>query len=352
MRFLVIFVLCGLPIVLGWRGGRRIDWKWWEKLETKVLQPKLCYRRRGYCIFDWREGWCPEGYETRWNRQCGYYGVCCIFPPRPITAVPPTLITTSPPKVTEFECGVSKFGADAMKWRIVGGRDADHGEYPWQVSILYLGVHWCGGTLINRDWVMTAAHCFISKPARDFSIILGQHRLNDDDKTEQHIGISKIIDHPEYHFHDTEHDLSLVKLSHAGTYNDYVIPACLPGKEEVFEGMFCTVTGWGHTAENGLRSNVLKEVTVPVVTRDICAKRLESKGDVYGTNICAGYEDGGKDACQSDSGGPLNCRKFGENWMVAGVVSWGDGCGKAEKPGVYTSVAAYSEWIKETVAAN
>ncbi|XP_060112693.1 serine protease 27-like isoform X1 [Heteronotia binoei] len=246
-------------------------------------------------------------------------------------------------------------GQKGYSTRIVGGKPAADGAWPWQVSILQSGKHICGGSLIAEHWVLTAAHC-LTRNIDEYELEVGAYQLqNPPSEGRQIFSMSKICSHPDFDGHDgSSGDIAVVKLSSSITFTNDVLPICLPNSSVQFpDGEMCWVTGWGQikVGVNLPPPQTLQELEVPIINRDACNElfSINPEADldpnpVKEDMICAGYTGGGKDACQGDSGGPLVCPRE-EGWILAGVVSWGEGCALANRPGVYTSVPYYDDWI-------
>jgi len=249
-----------------------------------------------------------------------------------------------------------KLNPDVGIGRIVGGEVAEDGEFPWQVSLRQVGAigatHFCGGSVINENWVMTAGHCCAGQTPLFMHVVAGGIKLNSAEGEEERRDIDKIIGHPDYDSRDLTNDICMLKLSKPLEWTDFVQPIALPeAMQETEANTDAIVTGWGTTSEGGLAlPNVLHKVTVPVVADEECAASYSSSGiAVVDSMICAGLPEGGKDSCQGDSGGPFI---DAESKTLLGVVSWGIGCGRAGYPGVYTQVSYFIDWIQETMANN
>ena len=240
---------------------------------------------------------------------------------------------------------------------IVGGQPADPGEYPWQVMVLPGGFI-CGGSLIHPEWVVTAAHCMFDQNGNPFSagqisVRLGEYRRSVNDGTEQIRSVAQVIVHPNYNPANNDNDIALLKLTSPGVLNSAVAlisPATSPQVDALVEaGDPSTVTGWGDTSEGGNLSDVLMEVSVPIVSNASCN---QAYGIITDNMLCAGLAQGGMDSCQGDSGGPLIVPRGDGSWLLAGIVSFGNGCARPGFPGVYTRVSRYQTWIGQFVPIN
>ncbi len=224
--------------------------------------------------------------------------------------------------------------------KIVGGVEAGQGEFPFIVS-LQNGSHFCGGSLIKKNWVLTAGHCANESdaPAR---IVIGLQDQRDQSKAEVFTA-EKVIRNPGYDYGKTDYDFTLIKLSGDSKYEPIALNS--DDFKDSSEVMF-TTAGWGVTHEGDWDlPDLLQKVDVPFVNNTKCAAAYPDQ--ITDRMICAGYDQGGKDSCQGDSGGPLLMKKDGKNVLV-GVVSWGEGCARSNKYGVYSKVSSVLQWINET----
>jgi len=242
--------------------------------------------------------------------------------------------------------------------------DSEYGEYPWHVGLLanvdgdteYV----CGGALIDSLHVLTVAHCIKSFYADELIARIGDWDVNSEIELYQHkdMSVSDIFLHERFFAGSLHNDIALLRLARPVLWDDMpqVAPVCLPKSQQSFTGTRCWVTGWGQDAfkEEGRLQARLQEVDVPVVGHRVCERALRRNGgmgrrfQLHPGWICAGGERG-KDACSGDGGGPLVCQ-VGDSMELAGLVSWGVGCGEEGVPGVYTNIAAYVNWISETIS--
>ncbi len=224
------------------------------------------------------------------------------------------------------------------KGRIVGGQQAVKGEFPFLVSLQAGSYgHFCGGSLIKKNWVLTAAHCI--EPNYLKTVVIGLHNQSDTAGVEK-FTVAQTIMHPKWNKNTMEYDYALVRLNGESKYQ----PIALNTKDLVGNVDFVTA-GWGTTSESGSVSKVLMKVSVPLVSKEACEAAYP--GSLSETMVCAGYPEGGKDSCQGDSGGPLMMGS-GSSRVLAGVVSWGEGCARPNKYGVYSNVKVALDWINST----
>lgn len=250
--------------------------------------------------------------------------------------------------------------------RIVGGKPADIHLRHWQVSLnaalatSNFDGHFCGGSIISENWILTAAHCVDRDTTPDqVDIVSGTQDLT--------VGgtrtpVQKIIIHNKYNPQKHDNDIALIKLMRPITTSSVAAPISpidqihelqLPLKKAI-------VSGWGAPKEDGDITNILMEAKVPIVTligdekpQKVCTEPgAYTKDEITNNMLCAGLPNGKLDACQGDSGGPLAFSNGTDPYVLAGIVSWGDGCARVKKYGVYTRVAIYADWINAQMKAN
>uniref|UniRef100_A0A674AGT7 Serine protease 56 n=1 Tax=Salmo trutta TaxID=8032 RepID=A0A674AGT7_SALTR len=277
----------------------------------------------------------PEEGERSWalSQACGYYRRRC------------------PPGDTEEEalCGQrvsSVLNATQPRSRIVGGSPAPPGSWPWLVNLQLDEGLMCGGVLVDRSWVVTAAHCFAGSHSESYwTAVVGEFDITKTDPDEQVLKVNRIIPHPKFDPKTFNNDIALVELTSPVILSEHVTPVCLPSGLEPPTGSPCLVAGWGSLYEDGPSADVVMEAKVPLLPQSVCKSAL-GKELVTNTMLCAGYLSGGVDSCQGDSGGPLIYQDHvSGRFQLQGITSWGDGCGEKGKPGVYTRVSAFSDWI-------
>jgi trypsin len=239
---------------------------------------------------------------------------------------------------TPISAPVSRMDESFKNAKIVGGMEALKGEFPFIVSLQSNSYgHFCGGSLIKKNWVLTAAHCVEGGYLN--SVVIGLHKLSMTAGSEKFKAL-KVIKNPGWNKENMDYDFALIQLDKASTFAPVALnPNELSGKVD-----FIT-TGWGTTSESGSISDTLLKVAVPMVSKAGCEAAYP--GALTDRMVCAGYTNGGKDSCQGDSGGPL-VMGTGANRYLAGVVSWGEGCARPNKYGVYAKVSTVLSWINAT----
>ncbi|KAM6155649.1 brain-specific serine protease 4-like [Rhynchocyon petersi] len=241
--------------------------------------------------------------------------------------------------------------------RIVGGDSSADAEWPWVVSIQKDGTHHCAGSLLTSRWVVTAAHCF--KGHLDhlphFTVLLGLWQLGNPGLRSQKVGIAWVQAHPVYSWKEgARADIALVRLEHPVQFSERILPICLPDHSvHLAPNTDCWIAGWG-SIRDGVPlpyPQTLQKLKVPIIDSEVCSQlywRGAGQGAITEDMLCAGYLEGERDACLGDSGGPLMCQVEG-TWLLAGIISWGEGCAERNRPGVYISLTAHRSWIQKIV---
>uniref|UniRef100_F6SLR9 Kallikrein 1 n=1 Tax=Xenopus tropicalis TaxID=8364 RepID=F6SLR9_XENTR len=224
--------------------------------------------------------------------------------------------------------------------RIIGGEECVPHSQPWQVALYYFSDFICGGVLINKWWVLTAAHCNQS----NLQVLLGAHNRTKPTGHKQYTYAAKICPHEEFDWSTYNNDIMLLKLASQADINTRVAPIPL-ASYLVADNTECLASGWGSTTSpQETYPDNLKCVNITTVSNSVCQACYPS--DIITDNmLCAGNMAGGEDTCVGDSGGPLVC-----NEELHGITSWGDlVCGSPDKPGVFAKVSNYIDWISDVM---
>ena len=231
------------------------------------------------------------------------------------------------------------FGAAHAEPRIVGGEPANVAEYPWMVALISSdGHHFCGGTLIARDKVATAAHCLDEHSADDILVLGGRSDLAESEPGESISAVSDAVVNGAYERAELGGDVALLTLTTEFPYR--TLPLATKANAILYRpGKLGTALGWGRLSAGGIAPTRLQKIDLPIVADVVCAAQYRTIVPDHGYDrkamFCAGHFNRGKDACQGDSGGP-----FVVDGRLVGIVSWGDGCG--DRPGYYARVATYA----------
>ncbi|XP_008428540.2 hyaluronan-binding protein 2 [Poecilia reticulata] len=281
-------------------------------------------------------------------------------PPTPSEAAKTTkepigspVVPSPSPAPKQFEtCGVAQ--PKKILTRIFGGLKVSPGAIPWQVSVQQKPKnsnmkysHVCGGVLIESCWVLTAGHCV--EQNKDMQVVMGTLSLDTHDPAAQVIQVENAIVHENYRetSEAVYNDIALLRLRGTNgvcaNETQFVKTACLPSGQ-ISDGTECTISGWGATEDSNYGSNHLLEANVLLISQTKCSEPAIYGNVLNNGMFCAGHLQGGVDSCQGDSGGPLTCKQNNTS-VVYGVVSWGDQCGKKNKPGVYSRVSNFLDWI-------
>ncbi|XP_017767893.1 PREDICTED: serine protease easter-like [Nicrophorus vespilloides] len=327
----------------------------------------------------------PSTVDFLRESQCGGSGqddpkVCCGT-----TAAFQTLRTEAPRRPQSVDVSLSSrfgdvgspiAGRDVCGYmvaqdRILSGIITGIDEFPWMALLEYVKksdgtrTFYCGGSLIGKRYILTAAHCVSGKTMNTHRLInvrLGEWNIETEEDCINkksfkectdppvNVGIEKVIVHPNYNDSVKSNDIALIRLNSDVHFSDFVRPICLPSDDDyarVGEKLF--VAGWGRT-ETAKSSAVKLKVQVPVTSRIYCRNKFRQANiPIRDGQICAGGEKG-RDSCTGDSGGPLmKGNPETEQWFVAGIVSFGTTCGTESWPAVYTHVSVYNDWIHRNV---
>lgn len=258
-------------------------------------------------------------------------------------------------------CGRTKFPSKRMnncRGRVVGGKEASKGSQPWIAAIYRDGKFVCGGSMINDEWVLTAAHC-VTKPnlavfdRASFKLVLGIHDLAVNDSSVQTHLASEVIKHPEFKYSTYNADVALIRLARRAKITDFVRPVCLPSvksERQLFkQNRLAMVAGWGKTSSRS-RADKLQELCIPLAKRSDCEAVFKNEGYTI-TNLmfCAGKRGSNRNVCRGDSGGPLVAfNDVSKNWILGGVVSWGSPSRCGSNYEVFARVTKLIGWIKNT----
>ncbi|EFN81044.1 Plasma kallikrein [Harpegnathos saltator] len=275
--------------------------------------------------------------------------------------------TTRSPVYSKYVCGVKgtfrgpiQARNSKRSARVVGGEDADANEWCWQVALINsLNQYLCGGALIGTQWVLTAAHCVTNIVRSGDAIYV---RVGDHDLTRKYgspgaqtLRVATTYIHHNHNSQTLDNDIALLKLHGQAELKDGVCLVCLPARGVSHTaGKRCTVTGYGYMGEAGPIPLRVREAEIPIVSDAECIRKVNAVTEkifiLPASSFCAGGEQG-NDACQGDGGGPLVCQDDGF-YELAGLVSWGFGCGRQNVPGVYVKVSSYIGWINQIISVN
>ncbi|NXU27728.1 CTRL protease, partial [Thalassarche chlororhynchos] len=251
------------------------------------------------------------------------------------------------PSASPAGCGVPTISPSVYySERIINGQNAVPGSWPWQVSLqTRSGSHFCGGSLINENWVVTAAHCEFNPYSH--VVVLGEYDRSSNTESVQVKTVARAITNPNWDPYNLNNDITLLKLSSPARLGPRVSPICLaPANLALPNNLQCVTTGWGRTNTNSQALAArLQQVTLPLISRSQCKQYWGNR--ITSSMLCAGGV--GASSCQGDSGGPLVYQN-GNVWTLIGIVSWGNSNCNVRMPAIYTRVSQFRNWIDNVVA--
>lgn len=244
--------------------------------------------------------------------------------------------------------------------RIVSGAPVQKGAFPWQVMFQMRPLQdgrptlaFCGGSVLNERWIISAAHCFPNPDTSRVVVKLGKYDQTVDEPEQFVTSIDTLIKHPEFNSHTFDNDIALIRVADRIPFTDHVLPICLGNNRTDMENTFFkarrlgTVTGWGLLSDRGIQPKLLQEVRLPIQQQSAC--RATTPARISDNLFCAGYgQELAGDACQGDSGGPFVAVED-DRWYLLGIVSFGYRCAQKGKYGFYTRVPNYLEWIRQFI---
>lgn len=244
--------------------------------------------------------------------------------------------------------------ASAAPAAVLNGADVPTGQYPWMVGIAQANItdgyeaQFCGGTLLDAEWVLTAAHCTYDLDGQPFTtadldVIVGRSRLSSDEG--QRLHVDQIIRHDAFQQKTLTADIALLHLSTPTA----ITPVTLASQTttQALNGQTAAIVGWGVTS-TGTAADTLQEAQVPLADQASCRRFYNSYGmTINSSMLCAGDTTGSIDACVGDSGGPLLIWQAAtQRWQQIGIISWGADCGTVGAYGVYTNLSSFLPWLE------
>ncbi|XP_001632947.3 chymotrypsinogen B isoform X2 [Nematostella vectensis] len=238
-------------------------------------------------------------------------------------------------------CGKRPYGTS----RVVNGDNAQQHSWPWQISLRVNGRHICGGSLIAKDWVVTAAHCVDRNPTPSgYTVVVGAHHRTGNTPVQNTFRLKQLFKHEQFSMRHLKNDIALLQLHEPVKASDKVNTVCLPSSgSRAQAGARCYITGWGRTVGGGSAAGILQQAMLPVAGDSDCQRTNGRLVPVDSTSmICAGGQ--GKGGCQGDSGGPFVCEEGGK-WVLRGAVSWGHSMCRTDHYTVFARISNFVSWI-------
>ena len=246
--------------------------------------------------------------------------------------------------------------------RVIGGYRARKGEFPYQAILRERnnGKQYCGGTIISDKWILTAGHCVVDEnnipdllySPEEIEVVVGSNCVK---SVKMVYKVEKLIPYKGFRKQNKTviNDIALIKVNGSLIRRGYTNKALLPSRNQSFVGRKGTASGFGFTRpkDDFSQSPILRAVNLNIMPPEDCVKDHGNKF-IPSSMLCVGDKRGGKDTCEGDSGGPLVV-STSAGPVLAGIVSWGDiWCGRPDKPGVFTNVAAFVDFIRGTISRN
>ncbi|XP_058138304.1 serine protease 48 [Dasypus novemcinctus] len=248
-------------------------------------------------------------------------------------------------------------GRPAVTSGIASGREANVGQWPWQVSIRQGLLHVCAGALISDQWVLTAASCFQSKDVRKYDVSVGSLQVI----SRPHfkltlIPVSRVISYPGLQG-NIANNIAVVELAYPVSFSPVILPICLPSSaDQLKNATSCWVTGWGYSRRypSVKPSYIMKELRVPLIDLQTCNDYYQNEVRPYGIKsiinenmICSKVPVEQMDPCIGSKGDPLVCT-VEDFWVLAGVVMADSNCVQTNEPRLYTNISFYKSWIEKS----
>ncbi|XP_071551726.1 anionic trypsin-2-like [Panulirus ornatus] len=243
--------------------------------------------------------------------------------------------------------------------KIVSGVTPQPGAHPWMVAINLQTksgpTQWCGGAVLGEEYVLTAAHCVKKYPPSTYLLRVGDFNTQEEEEEQQDFRVLSLAIHSKFDKGPfLNNDIAIIKIKKKNgkgiQFGKFVQPVCLVPQGWGYPPYInCTVAGWGSLGATLGFSKVLQSTLLPILPEETCqAEHVYGPTRLTKGMYCAGYLEGGIDTCQGDSGGPMVCLVNGRHTVV-GITSWGHGCARPNKPGVYTKLTHYLHWLKSNL---